>query len=417
MNAFENLVALVVEDSAVQRAQAMAVVKEMGFGTVLEAENGLDALRILEQAEQRQVFLLVTDIDMPEMDGIELIGKLAEAYPVDNLIVTSARDPRLLETVERIASDHSSINLLGTIPKPLTTPALAKLLNLAKRTPPPGQAAPSVYGMMTLDEIEAAIDDGHVVPYFQPKVDVKTGAIRGVEALARIALPDQGLVPPQRFITTLEGSPLMQRFTLAMVGKSLERFKTWTSVMPHLKISLNLSADDLAEKTFLDQLMARVQSHGVDPSLINWEVTETMVMKSQSLANLARLGLKGYGLSMDDYGIGYSSNMILAQSPFTELKIDRIFVHGASTRLNRRAVLENAIDMARTLQITTVAEGVEDVADWSILYLLGCDQLQGYLVSRPMPGEDFLPWVKSSRIFLRETAHAAAAGFEPSSPN
>lgn len=415
MNTFEDLVALVVEDSAVQRTQVVSVVKEMGFGTVLEACNGLEALRILEQAEQRQVFLLITDIDMPEMDGIELIGKLAEAYPVDNLIVTSARDPRLLETVERIASDHSSINLLGTIPKPLTAAALAKLLNLAKHSGARGQSAPA-YGVMTLSEIEAAMDAGHVVPFFQPKVDVKTGAIRGVEALARILLPGQGLVPPQRFITPLEGSPLMQRFTLEMVGKSLERFKTWINVLPHLKISLNLSADDLAERAFLDQLMALVQSHGVDPGLITWEVTETMVMKSQSLANLARLGLKGFGLSMDDYGIGYSSNMILAQSPFTELKIDRIFVHGASTRLNRRAVLENAIDMARTLQVTTVAEGVEDAADWSILYLLGCDQLQGYLIARPMPGEDFLPWVKASRIFLRETAHAAAAGFQTSAP-
>ena len=129
--AMSQLVALVVEDSAVQRSHLVSLVQDLKIGTVLQAADGLEALRLLEQQPQQRIFLVITDVDMPGMDGIELIGRLAEGHQVDNLIVTSARDPRLLETVESMGAGDERLQLLGTLPKPVTAAALARMLDLS----------------------------------------------------------------------------------------------------------------------------------------------------------------------------------------------------------------------------------------------------------------------------------------------
>ncbi len=396
------LVALIVEDSVVQRNHLVSLAQELNFGTVLQACDGNDALRVLAQFDGKSIYLVITDIDMPGMDGIELIGKLAEGRMIENVIVTSARDPRLLETVESMGADNAQLKLLGTVPKPVTRGAVAQMLELAlKRAANEGRAAQAE---LSLGEIEHALEAGQFLPFFQPKVTMSSGLLKGVEALARWQHPQLGLLGPQRFIATIEGTPLMAHFTLSMVEQSLRQLQHWLCLMPTLTMSVNLSADDLADKGFVDRLMDLVRIHNVPPESLIWEVTETMIMNNQSLANLARLGLKGFGLSMDDYGIGYSSMQTLSRSPFTELKIDRIFVNGASERRNRRAILNSSLDMGRSLDIATVAEGVETVGDWNLLSELGCDIAQGYLVAKPMAAAELLPWIKGNRARLRKLA-------------
>jgi EAL domain-containing protein (putative c-di-GMP-specific phosphodiesterase class I)/FixJ family two-component response regulator len=397
-----DLIALVVEDSVVQRNHLVALAEELQFGTVLQACDGNDALRVLAQLGGKSIYLVITDIDMPGMDGIELIGRLAESRAVENVIVTSARDPRLLETVESMGADNAQLKLLGTVPKPVTSGALVRMLELAqKRVSSDGRPAQA---NLSLDEIEHALDAGQFIPFYQPKVWMHSGLLRGVEALARWQHPQLGMLGPQRFIATIEGTPLMARFTLSMVEQSVKQLQIWLRSNPKLTMSVNLSADDLADKGFLDRLMDLVNIHQVPPESLIWEVTETMIMSNQSLANLARLGLKGFGLSMDDYGIGYSSMQTLSRSPFTELKIDRIFVNGACERRNRRAILNSSLDMGRSLNIATVAEGVETVGDWNLLSELGCDIAQGYLIAKPMPAAELLGWVTGNRARLRKLA-------------
>ncbi len=399
------LVALIVEDSLVQRNHLVSLVQELNFGTVLQACDGNDALRVLAEFGGGPIYLVITDVDMPGMDGIELIGRLAEGRMIDNVIVTSARDPRLLETVESMGADNAQLKLLGTVPKPVTRNAIVQMLELARnRRAGDGRAAQAE---LSLGEIEHALDGGQFLPFFQPKVTMSTGRLKGLEALARWQHPQLGLLGPQRFIGTIEGSPLMARFTLSMVEQAVRQLQQWLRLMPTLSMSVNLSADDLADKGFVDRLVDLVRIHQVPAEALIWEVTETMIMNNQSLANLARLGLKGFGLSMDDYGIGYSSMQTLSRSPFTELKIDRIFVNGACERRNRRAILNSSLDMGRSLNIATVAEGVETVGDWNLLSELGCDIAQGYLVAKPMAAEDLLPWIRNNRARLRRLAEDA----------
>ncbi len=402
MSLYQDRAVLVVEDSLVQRNHLVELMRQLQFGTVLQAGDGVEALHLLDQLGGPPVFLVLTDIDMPGMDGIELIGRLAERGGVDNLIAMSARDPRLLETVESLGSDNAAVRLLGTLVKPVKQEALERLLQGTEQRP--RQRGAAAAEALCLEEIRAGLDGGQFVPFVQPKVAIATGLVKGVEALVRWRHPQRGLVPPGAFIPQIEGTPLMARLTLSMLEQSLHWRREWHRAMPNLSVSLNLSADDLADQRFVDRLMEVVLGQGVVPQSLTWEVTETMLMSSQALANLARLGLRGFGLSMDDYGIGYSSMQTLSRSPFTELKIDRIFVDGAAERANRRAILVSSLDMGRRLGITTVAEGVETEADWRLLSELGYDIAQGYLLARPMPPDELVSWARANRARLRALA-------------
>lgn len=398
--------AMVVEDSGVQRAHLAGLLRAMEFGAVLEACDGSDALRLLAQHGGKAVFLVLTDIDMPNMDGIELIRCLAERRLAEHVIVTSARDPRLLEIVESMASDDAGLHLVGTLIKPVLRPDLERLM--AAAVAPAAKACAPCQPSQSLAQIAVALRAGQFIPYFQPKVAMDSGAVKGAEVLARWCHPEHGMLSPDQFIPVIEGSELMAPFTVAMVEQALVQSEGWRRAMPGFTLSLNLSADNLADSAFLNQLADLVSAHGLPPQAIIWEVTETMVMSnlSMSLGNLARLGLKGFGLAMDDYGIGFSSMQQLSRCPFTELKIDRIFVDGASLKPNRRVILESSIEMGHRLNVTLVAEGVESMDDWALLRSLGCDMAQGYLLARPMPGDEMLGWIKSNRARLKAMAGA-----------
>lgn len=404
MIAARDRVVLVVDDSQVQREHLAELMRCLEFGTVLEARDGLEALRVLDAQRGGTVSLVVTDLDMPGMDGIEFIGRLAGHQGVAQLIAISGRDPRLLETVESLAQSTPAPQLLGTLAKPVTREALAGVLQAAAR----GPRAP-VMTPLSLGEIGAGLAAGEFEPFMQPQVGVKTGAVRGVEALARWHHPERGLLTPASFLPQLEGTPLMAELTQTIVTQSLRWLAEWQQVMPTLRLSLNLSADELARPDAVERLQALVQQHGVPPRSLVWEVTETLRLGGTALANVARLRLKGFGLAMDDYGVGYSSLHNLSRSPFTELKVDRCFVDGATSRPHRRAILASSLKMGRQLGITTVAEGVQTPADWQLLGLLGCDLAQGWLLAAPMPATSLLGWMRSERARLR----ALAAG-EPS---
>lgn len=407
MNDWAEHTALVVEDSNVQRAHMVSMLRSLGFGAVLEAWNGQDALEVLEQharaCGQPRIFLVVTDLDMPRMDGIELIRHLTERKLTDNLVVMSARDPRLLEIVENMGSENVGLNLLGTMLKPMMMDDLNMLLLRVGQVRQAPVAAPE-RPELRLADLEEALAASQFMPLFQPKVSMGSGLIRGLEALARWQHPSEGLLAPWHFMSSIEGTPLMPGFTLSIVEYTLQRLVEWQRIgLTSMTVSINLSADILAERGFIEKLDDMVESYGIAPELVVWEITETMVMEnlSRALANVARLRLKGYGLAMDDYGIGYSSIQQLSRCPFTELKIDRMFVDGAAQRPNRRVILESAIEMGQRLGVTTVAEGVEKQSDWTLLRELGCELAQGYMIARPMPAGEIASWIKNNRARLR----------------
>jgi EAL domain-containing protein (putative c-di-GMP-specific phosphodiesterase class I)/ActR/RegA family two-component response regulator len=383
---------LVAEDHDFQRRTLVRMLTSLGARRVLEAADGRAALAAFREATE-PVHIMICDLDMPEMDGMELIRRVGEAGSHVSVILASALDRHLVASVETMTTAYG-MNLLGAIEKPATPEKLRDLI-ARHGAPAPGRTggAPGTATVST-DDVMAGLRAGQFEPFFQPKVELSTRTVIGAEALARWRHPERGIVPPGAFVSALEAAGQVDALTWMMLEKSAAVAARWWAEGERLSISVNLSIASLSDPTIADRVTDVVRRQGVDPKAMILEITETAAMTNvgPSLENLARLRVKGFGLSIDDYGTGYSSMQQLARIPFTELKLDQGFVGNCATHAQHRAIVESSLDMARRLRLKTVAEGVETQAGWDLLRELGCELGQGYFISRPLPADDFLRW-------------------------
>ena len=385
---------VIAEDHDFQRRTLVGLLRRLGAVHVAEAADGAAALEHF-RAVDAKIDVIISDLDMPGMDGMELIRHIGESGLPVAMILSSAIDRAVMASVEAMTKAYG-ITLLGAIEKPVTQPKLEALLE--KHRPPqqrpagPRAPAPS----FTLEEIREGLANGEFEPFFQPKIDLATGAIEGAEALARWRHPERGIVSPYFFIGAMEESGLIDELTWDMVAKSARQRRIWAEGSPAmpLAISVNLSAKSLGDPDVADRITKIVRDEGVDPSGIVLEVTESAAVAqvAQTLETLARLRIRGFHLSIDDYGTGYSSMQQLARIAFTELKIDQSFVMSALEVEANRVIMESSLEMARRLKVRSVAEGVETRAHWDLLLALGCDIAQGYFIARPMDAGDFTAW-------------------------
>lgn len=384
---------LIVDDSAVQRSLGAALCRQCGIGSVHEATNGKEALAVLESLP-RPPALLIIDLEMPTMDGLELLGRLREQRLRAPIIVASSRERALIESVRDLGSALGLV-ILGTLSKPLTE---ATLRDLLRQDPNPSSEVTSTRLVDPVDaeELRLGIERGEIVVHYQPQVEVETGYVRGLEALARWQHPAQGLIGPDRFIPVAEQHGLIHRLTLQIMDQALSQAAEWHKEGLDLSIAINLSPTLLDDADLVEEVSSQQARHGIPAHQVILEVTETALPDElpTALSVLTRLRLRGFGLSLDDYGAGFSSMRRLARTPFTELKIDRAFVHGADERENLKTILCSALELARNLQMTTVAEGVESLQDWSLLRERGCTFAQGWLFAKAMPARKFGPWLK-----------------------
>jgi EAL domain-containing protein (putative c-di-GMP-specific phosphodiesterase class I) len=190
---------------------------------------------------------------------------------------------------------------------------------------------------------------------------------------------------------------MLDAVTEAVLLQAVLAHRQWETRSLILNVSVNVTMHSLDDVEVADRYLAIVRGNGVDPRLITIEVTENAIMKdpARSLDALARLRLKGFGLSIDDFGTGYSTLQQLGAIPFTELKVDQSFVHGADIDSRKRTMVETSLELARKLKLLSVAEGAETRAEWDLLVALGCDQVQGWFVSRAMKAERVADWVRA----------------------
>lgn len=392
---------LIVDDSALHRAHAEELLREIGITEITHAKDGNDALAVMANADYPPDLMLL-DLEMPGMDGVELLQQLMHLHLHIDVVVVSSRENALLTTVE-VMSQTLGIAILGALQKPLSKERLAAVLSHHSKSVG-AKPKPAPY---PLDVIVGGLNRGQFHCHFQPKVAIATGIIKGVEALARWQHPQHGVIAPDRFIDPLErNGAIMQRFTMALLDDVLKQMHVWHGGGLSLTVAVNISAQSFADSRFVEQVIKRVEDHGIDPKYLVLEVTETAIMTDigASLGTLARLRLKGFGLAIDDYGTGFASLQQLSRIPATELKIDRLFVDGCHQRDHLIIMLESAVQLAAKLKLSVVAEGVEQEADWKVLQRIGCETAQGYLIAKPMPASDLLPWVKSEQKRLRELA-------------
>ncbi|MBK7952136.1 MAG: EAL domain-containing protein [Deltaproteobacteria bacterium] len=246
-----------------------------------------------------------------------------------------------------------------------------------------------------LIELERALEAGELELHYQPKVSMRTARVIGAEALIRWRHARMGQMNPQEFIGIAEQAGLIGRISEWVLDRAVRQAAQWSVRGIDLNLSINLSADDAASDVLPERIAAVLNAHGARPEHLRIEVTESVVMTDPARVArlLTRVRDRGVGIAIDDFGTGHSSLAQLQTLPCDELKIDQTFVRGLRAGTANAVIVRTTIEMAHSLGLHVVAEGVEDRPSWNLLAQYGCDVAQGYFLGRPMPPADFLAWL------------------------
>jgi len=360
---------------------------------------------------------IAVDLVMPEMDGVEVLVKLADRKCRAKIIITSGVGTRVLDAAGRSANEHG-LNISGVLSKPFSPRTLRALLVGAPANDDKRDNA-SLYTQAPTDssyssdsiarELRLALDKRELTLVFQPQIHCSTGAIAGFEALVRWSHPTRGTIMPDQFISCAETHGLIHELTGQVLDSALEWYaKRFAG--SDLTIAVNLSCRTTSRISFLeatagagsdfslvDSITARCRGTAMKPECLILELTETSAMDNpvMTLDLLTRLRMKGFQLSIDDFGTGYSSMLQLVRLPFSEIKVDKSFVATATRSSESRAVVESIIGLGSSLGLRVVAEGVEDAETMQYLRDARCDLAQGYFIARPMPGEQVWRWLEN----------------------
>jgi EAL domain-containing protein (putative c-di-GMP-specific phosphodiesterase class I)/FixJ family two-component response regulator len=409
MSARSDIRILVLDDEPFMLMLLARQLANLGFTRVDTCDNGQAALDRVDDAALAPQ-LILCDLNMPGMDGVEFVRKLVEHGYTGSLILVSGEDERTLHSARRLVQAHH-IEVLGSLQKPVPPQALFQLV---ERWVPAARRAQHLHGKgYGVERLAQAIQAGELVNHYQPKVSVSTGAVVGVETLVRWRHPEDGLVYPDQFIGLAEAHGLIDALTQVVLAQALRDSTTWAREGLALKVAVNVSMDNLHALEFPERITAVAAAAEVKPQSIVLEVTESQLMKDlrAPLEILTRLRLRRFKLSIDDFGTGHSSLAQLRDVPFDELKIDQGFVHGAHHNETLRAIFFASLGLAKELGMEVVAEGVEDAEDWDFLQKSGCDLAQGYFIARPMPADQVLDWVAAWRArWVREHAGGPSSG-------
>ena len=393
---------LVIEDSRTQRAYAVSLVRSLGAAEVFEAADGIEALEFLEREPGIQ--LVLCDLEMPRMDGMALIGEMAARSMNPHLIILSSQEAGILASVQHMAVSYG-LTTSGVIPKPLTCENLVQTLAcppFTKGVTGQRPAAPE-RAKLTLPEIQTGLLNGEFFCFFQPLLTMQTGFLRGVEALVRWQHPVLGLLSPAAFLPQMEeDKELMSELTFIILGDIGRQWHEWKQHGLEVELSVNLSASSIGTLGFAERILDTVSRHDLPPRMMVLEVTESASVSNlgHTLANLARLRMKGFKLSIDDFGTGYATYEQLERIPFTELKID-ISITKEVVRSKKHAIMaRNLLRLAKDLGLYSVAEGIETQETWDVLKEFGCDCGQGYFLGRPMAGSQLEAWARQDRSHL-----------------
>lgn len=388
-----DLTYLVVEDNEFQRRWLVAMLANLGASGIIEAADGLTALALLEDP-QRHIDICFIDLNMPGMDGMELIRHMGKSANPVSIILASALDPALIFSVESMSQAYG-VNLLGTITKPATPDGLEALLRRYTAPLAQRQAQADLPAAPTLEDILQGLQEDQFVPYFQPKVELASGKVKGVEAFARWEHPQLGVIAPQAFIPLLEASGRIDLLSWSIIRKSAAACRALHDAGHPIGVSINLASQPLDALEFADHFASCMAAHDVDPAHITIEISESASRTELPgfLENLARLRMKGFVLAVDDYGTADTSLQHQLRIPFSELKIDRSFVVGAARNETLGLALASSLELAQKLKRESTAVGVETRQDWDLLHKLGCTNAQGYYIAKPMEFKALPGWI------------------------
>jgi EAL domain-containing protein (putative c-di-GMP-specific phosphodiesterase class I)/CheY-like chemotaxis protein len=379
---------LVVDDDAACARTVAGLLVRAGTQSVETASNAEEAV---ERLNAGTFDLIFCDLNMPGRDGVETMRLFAERQVKCPILIVSGADPKVLKAAQELGKSRG-LGVAGSLQKPFGLEQVREALARVAKMISPRSRRPAA--ILPVHELERAIAEEHLVLHYQPQLNLHSCEFEGAEALVRWQHPERGLLMPDSFISLAETSGLIAPLTDFVVKEAIRQAAMWHKNGLDISVSVNLSAQTLRQLDLPDKIALAAAQANIAPNRITLEVTESKVTDDlDALLDIAtRLRLKGFLLAIDDFGTGFSSLTQLRRLPFTELKLDRTFVSGASTDADARSLLESSVNLAKRLQLKTVAEGIETEDEWNLLVWMGVDLGQGYYMARPMPGEKIAPW-------------------------
>jgi hemerythrin-like metal-binding protein len=392
----------VVDDEAQQVEMVVELIEAGG----LSAQGFTSAAGFINQPITSHDIVLL-DLNMPEMDGIEVMRYLHAKGCLPSYVLISGFDEKVLHSTRQFA-DAKKMDVVSTLTKPLQAYGFIEkikqiyadkkiILDHSDTSLATATTETEIATILSLADLQHAIEFHNFVLFYQPQIDLRSGKLHGFEALIRLQHPKHGLVFPDQFIALAEQNNLISSITNEVIDMVIQDYSVFRKAGINPGISINISAQDLLDLSIPEQLETKANDAGIPPEMITIELTESAVLTSisDSLDILNRFRMKGFPLSIDDFGTGHSSLVQLYQAPFTELKIDQRFVMRMMDDNEAMSIVKVCIYLAKELKMETVAEGVETEEIWNKLKELGCDIAQGYYRARPMPLKACCDWVNT----------------------
>lgn len=379
----ERNVVLAVDDEA----DFLDLIELIGEGVGCEVIKANCESSLRDNLAKRQPALILLDLQMPDMDGVEALRYLARQEITSGIVLASGMDQRVLASARQLG-ESLGLNMLGTLQKPAMLEDIEALL--MKHVEPDAR--------VSLDELRQAIDEHELIVHYQPKV-VRTAndwQVASAEALVRWRHPRLGLLYPGEFLPLAEQSGLILDVTDFVLTDAVRQIGHWRQRGLNLGAAVNLSPRLVRDLEFPDRLGRLLKEFDVVAEQLTFEVTEAASLDNPDLVMdiFTRLRVRGVGLSLDDFGVGTSSLTQLYKMPFSEVKIDRVLVSEIATSKAAATVTKAIIELAHSLSLTACAEGVEAGPVFEFMEQAGCDALQGDFIAPAMPAAEMEAFIE-----------------------
>jgi len=388
---FSWLNVLLIDDSQSILSYVSTVLEtNYGIDKIYQATSAEEAINVLQKSNHFN--LLFIDLNMPNIDGIQLLKQIKELNYTGYLVIMSGVSTRVISSVELLAKQYN-LNYIATLLKPLHESDFSKVFS--KLGKPRAKTKPAE--SLKTYEIIRALKNNDFTVHYQPQVSLSERKFVGVEALCRIKHPRLGIVTPDKFIDKAEESELIQHITFEVIKQAFTDWNKWRKMGLALNIAVNVSPSNLQLPDFADHLLSLLKQHSVPVEKLCVEVTENILAtdKAQELSNISRINMHGIKIALDDFGTMHATIERLQKLPIDCVKLDKSYFIESDNNNHHLDILNTTLALSEKLHVLTCAEGIETGEAMNLATDLKCDIAQGYFISEPLPARDILPWAQS----------------------